>query len=181
MTDVIGRRVLFLTWALAVSVALAGTATGWHAQSALFSGGPIRHGGPLPAGAWAAIASHNLLIGVRLLLGAASLGLYSAAELFMTGVILGAVSKSAYASGFPFAELLRGILPHGVFELTGFSVLASFGFQAAWLAWRALCGADVLPWRALGRFVLRQSLIGFAFIAAASVVEVFVTPYVVAW
>ncbi|MFN0111644.1 MAG: stage II sporulation protein M [Blastocatellia bacterium] len=121
------------------------------------------------------IAGRNLRIGVQLLLGVLTFGLYSAAQLFSIGINLGLTLETGTQAGVPVLKIVLLLLPHSIFEFAGFVVLGALEFEAARLMYRKL-RYDRLDEPS---FVIRQfacqSLIGFGFIFIGAIVETTLT------
>lgn len=119
---------------------------------------------------------HNLGVAVITALGVITLGLASAAALLLNGFLVGFVYAAAAAVlSAPVALAL--ILPHAVFELPAFWIVAAAAFRVNHRGLRYLLGAD-------DTVLTRQELVelgvvfglAVALLAVAAWVEVTVTP-----
>lgn len=119
---------------------------------------------------------HNLRVAVITALGVVTLGLASAAALLLNGFLVGFVYAAAAAVlSAPVALAL--ILPHAVFELPAFWIVAAAAFRVNHRGLRYLLGAD-------DTVLTRQELVelgvvfglAVALLAVAAWVEVTVTP-----
>jgi uncharacterized membrane protein SpoIIM required for sporulation len=121
------------------------------------------------------IAANNLRIGAQLVGGTLTLGIYSLLELVWVGISLGHLLRVALVAGMPPRELLLLTVPHSVIELPALALLGAVEFEAAAMAYRKLrydtLGIAPGYWAGLGRRVA----LGFALVAVAALVEVFVT------
>jgi uncharacterized membrane protein SpoIIM required for sporulation len=120
------------------------------------------------------IASHNLGLGLRLLLGCISLGLYGVLQLFTTGLALGLVIKAAGGAGVSLWKVTALLAPHGLPEFAGLILLGAIEFEAAYIAYRKLRYDEWPLDRQSARCLLWQALWGLALIAVAALIEVFV-------
>lgn len=121
------------------------------------------------------IAGRNLRIGLQLLIGIVSLGIYSFIQLFSTGIALALTLKAGLGAGVALGQLLLALAPHTVPEFAGFILLGALEFEALRLAYHKL-RYDQLPFdRARLVRLTKQALLGLALIALAAGVEVYLT------
>lgn len=107
------------------------------------------------------------------------LGIFPVLFLAINGVVLGQVIAQVVARHSP-ALALAGLAPHGVLEIPAFLLASGLGLRLGWEAHRRLLGQPSqlrLWWRAGLRTYLRTVL---PLLAIAAVVEVLLTPLVVA-
>lgn len=121
------------------------------------------------------IASRNLRIGLQLALGSVSLGAYSLIQLLSLGFSLGVVIRSALNAGVTPIKITLLLAPHSLLEFAGFIALGAIGFEAAALVYRKLRYDQAPVDQSYFRRLAQQALIGFALIAVAALIEVYVT------
>lgn len=121
------------------------------------------------------IAVRNLRVGLQLLLGAASLGVYSLAQLVTIGLTLGLLLGGAHDAGVSWTQVALLLGPHTPIEFAGFIVIGALEFEAAIIVYRKL-RYDLMDVDrpALRRYAC-QAMIGFTLIAVAAIVEVYIT------
>ncbi len=166
------------TCLLAFLVVVAGTVAGFSTSIPQ----PPNHSPRLPPAGhslselWI-IASRNLQIGLQLLLGSVSLGIYSLFQCFGIGFAFGLVVGVGFKSGVPLAKMALLLGPHTFVEFAGFVLLGAIEFEAAVIAYRKL-RYDQLPEEKMWLTGwAKQILLGFALIVIAAVIEVYVTGF----
>lgn len=121
------------------------------------------------------IAGRNLQIGLRLLIGIVSLGIYSVLQLFSTGIALALTLKAGLGAGIAPGRILLLLAPHTVPEFAGFMLLGALEFEAARLAYHKI-RYDQLPFNQVRlRALTKQALLGLVLIVLAAGVEVYFT------
>jgi len=123
----------------------------------------------------AIIAGSNFRVGALLLGGVASLGAMGTLQLLWIGFGLGRLMGAAVGTGVPAGKVALLVAPHAVLELAAFAVLAALQFEAAVLVYRKLRHDDLGLAPGYAAAAARQAALGLAMIAAAALVEVFVT------
>ncbi|MBL8171194.1 MAG: stage II sporulation protein M [Acidobacteria bacterium] len=121
------------------------------------------------------IAGRNLLIGLQLLIGVVSLGLFGVMQFFSIGFSVGMTFKAGLGAGISFGKISLLLMPHTFLEFAGFLLLGALEFEAARLAYYKL-RYDQLPLdqpRLVG--LLKQALFGIILIVIAALVEVYIT------
>jgi uncharacterized membrane protein SpoIIM required for sporulation len=121
------------------------------------------------------IASRNLWIGLQLVIGAVSLGIYSLIQLFGLGFSLGWTISAATHNAVPPSHIVLLLAPHGIIEFAGFLVLAAIEFEAAKLAYRKLRYGQMTLDKPFLLSLAKQALLGVALIGVAAIVEVYLT------
>jgi uncharacterized membrane protein SpoIIM required for sporulation len=121
------------------------------------------------------IASRNLLIGLQLLLGSVSFGIYSLFQIFGIGFAFGSTTGSTLKAGMPVAKIAAMLGPHTFIEFAGFILLAAIEFEAAAVAYRKLLYDEMPDDRAYVIRLAKQISLGFALIILAAIIEVYVT------
>lgn len=77
------------------------------------------------------------------------------------------------------ALLLAAILPHGIFEITSFMVIAALGFYFPFRVYRHIQG-DIVNWAKETKTCGYLALGAYAILTVAAVIETFLTPLIAA-
>jgi uncharacterized membrane protein SpoIIM required for sporulation len=180
------RRYVYVAAAVQIVLAVAGFLWALHdpVDAASFLPAPIRDAGyfhhhPIPASLMAPTAAgifvHNIYVSLLDVGGGLTMGLVTAYGLYMNSMLLGVLSGLAnqpHAS----AEYWSLILPHGVIELTAFTICAGAGLSLA----AAILRAGPVPRRqAIRAAGTRAAMIGLGtmpLLVIAGSIEGFVTP-----
>jgi stage II sporulation protein M len=165
---------LFLGFAVVSANAEAGTALMDFLRNEIFA--EVGEGGGFIL--LIKIFLNNVEACVLLFLGGASLGLITLLILSLNGVVIGGVvGMVGTERGLPF--MAAAILPHGVFEIPAFIVSAALGVSLARAFWDELRGSGDMA--AVGGRLARTFLtVVLPLVFVAAVIEVFVTPLVIA-
>jgi uncharacterized membrane protein SpoIIM required for sporulation len=114
--------------------------------------------------------TNNLRLALILALGGFLLGVPTAVELALNGVVIGTAVSQLQAHPM---VIVAGILPHGVFELAGYIVAGGIGFRFARTELDLIRGRDT---QTSIKAVAVNAGIAVLLIALAAGVEAFVTP-----
>jgi uncharacterized membrane protein SpoIIM required for sporulation len=121
------------------------------------------------------IASRNLRIGLQLLLGFVSLGIYSLIQLFGIGFAFGSIVCSAARAGIQIHKIALLLGSHTFIEFAGFILIGAIEFEAAIIAYRKLRHDRMPDERGYWIGLAKQAALGFALILLAAIIEVYVT------
>ena len=128
--------------------------------------------GTFPAGVFVMIAANNWLVSATAAYGGTVLGLPTAADMVLNGVIVGALA--GVVDPLLFAAL---VAPHGVIELPAIVVAGGVGFHLAALVAGVLRGNRTAADLASGLRLAYRVLLGLAVVlVVAAFVEAFLTP-----
>ena len=109
--------------------------------------------------------------------GAFPAGFLTAAGMLILGVQVGmSLVRSPLALGHSPSLVTALLVPHGILEMTAFFLSAGAGLRGAGFVLTCLDSGD-LPRRAEIAPILWQIALGAGLLAAAALVEVFVTPH----
>jgi uncharacterized membrane protein SpoIIM required for sporulation len=78
---------------------------------------------------WSAFAIHNIGIAILAALGRFTGGVLAGLLIFLTGYTVGGATTAAYVGGYPLVIVAALLVPHGIVELWGLLLAASFGLQ----------------------------------------------------
>lgn len=122
------------------------------------------------------IFATNALVLLGVLAGVLTFGTLSVAFLALNGAYMGAVAAYGVRAGVGPVELAALLVPHGVFEFTGFWVAGAVGLSAPVYLLGYLRGeTDVLlPPERVRRWLV-YSAMSLALVAVGAVVEAYVT------
>lgn len=116
---------------------------------------------------------NNLRIGLLTLLGAITWGLLGCAEIAVNGFKIGTLYAQACLSGIPPASYLKYVLPHAVFEYSGYLTAQAAALCYARQAWKSV--TDQRSDLKYGLFLLAP--LSLLLICAGAWIEVYVTPF----
>lgn len=120
---------------------------------------------------------NNLEVSLILFLGGATFGILTTIILLTNGALIGAVVEYTASVQGP-AFIAAGLIPHGIFEISGFIISAGLGFMLAesmWLEYRGKGDAADYARRAGKTF----ACVVTPLLAVAAIVEAFITPQII--
>lgn len=98
-------------------------------------------------------------------------------SIFLNGSVIGAVFKmTALAGGNVLDLFIRGILPHGIFEIPALILGASFGLKLCITVIRKIIGKDAEVLSTIKELIKKFVTIVVPLLLVAAGVEAFVTP-----
>ena len=130
--------------------------------------------GAFPVAVFVTIAANNWLVSATAIFGGVALGVPTAVDMLLNGVIVGAVSGIADP-----LVVLALVAPHGVIELPAIIIAGGFGFHLAAVVAGMFRGTRTSTDLAEALRLAYRVLLGLAVVlVVASFVEAFVTPMV---
>lgn len=126
------------------------------------------------------ILLHNSRVFLILTLGILTCGIISLIQSFMIGGSIGLVVRLGLSQGAPPSLMLAALLPHGVFELTAFMLVAALGLYFPWRVSRYLKGWNI-DWLIEAKTYGLVALGAYLILGLAAVIEALLTPAIAAW
>lgn len=126
------------------------------------------------------ILTTNSKVFLFLFMGILTCGIVSMIHSFLIGSSLGLVfGQLTAAPGITLAFLLATVLPHGIFEISSFMVIAALGFYFPFRVYRQLQG-DTVDWTTEVKNYARIALAAYVVLVIAAAIETFLTPVIAA-
>lgn len=125
------------------------------------------------------ILFNNSRVFLILTLGILTCGILSVIQSFIIGGSIGLVVRLGISQGAPQSLLLAALLPHGVFELTAFMVVAALGLYFPIRISRYLKGLTI-DWVKEAKTYGLVSVGAYLILCLAAVIETFLTPSIAA-
>lgn len=124
------------------------------------------------------ILATNSKVFLFLFMGILTCGIVSTMQSFLIGSSLGLVfGHLSGIQGVTWAFLLAAILPHGIFEISSFMVIAALGFYFPFRVYRHIQG-DIIDWTTEVKNYVCVALIAYVVLAVAATIETFLTPVI---
>jgi uncharacterized membrane protein SpoIIM required for sporulation len=125
------------------------------------------------------ILFNNSRVFLILTLGILTCGILSVIQSFIIGGSIGLVVRLGISQGAPQSLILAALLPHGVFELTAFMVVAALGLYFPMRISRYLKGLAI-DWVNEAKTYGLVSFGAYLVLCLAAVIETFLTPSIAA-
>jgi uncharacterized membrane protein SpoIIM required for sporulation len=108
-------------------------------------------------------------------LGFITFGVFGGFVLFINGIQVGMLYRTALAAGIYWKLWLFHVIPHGMAEYTGFLLAEAAAIQGGRYLWTRLSNQTIMPaWRK----IILVALACYPIILLAALIEVYVTPIV---
>jgi uncharacterized membrane protein SpoIIM required for sporulation len=123
------------------------------------------------------ILKNNLIVTIKLILGAFILGLLTFTIIVFNGLSFGYLISEAFQKGLSLCTIVFLTLPHGIFEIPAIIIAGAAGFKIPYEIVRYLAGRkeQILTKEDIKQY-LTLALISIILIVIAAFVEAYVTP-----
>ena len=124
---------------------------------------------------WEFIFKNNMMVCFNLLLGVLTLGFSSSIQLIWTGCTVSWVVQSTMLSGTSGQKIMALILPHGLIELGGFTMVGAVSFEGFIMLYHKLRYDEWSFDNERMILIMKRITAGILLILMASIIETYVT------